>query len=148
MRFRELRLILGCLFCWVFVLCLTLGYWDSRTYITTVISRFPEHEFWVVSERKRIGLRYESPGRAAERCFFVDRDLCQRSVDFRTTSIGSVGKGGEISFPSEWGTPAPDHMRPARRYSFSFPYWIAIVVALSSAVGLSYRIFRIRSLGH
>lgn len=93
----------------------------------------------MVSERGRISLRYEHPGRANEYTFWFDADLC-RLPGGTTTSIGYDDDDWIPSYEIEIAEPAPSNMRPALRYSVMFPHDVFTGLPMAEIQPLVYAV--------
>lgn len=120
--------MLGCVVIWL--------HSDSYKHIRQLGIRRPTYEFWLTSERHRIQLHFEHPGRSDESAEWLSIDDCRSSsgMPFQMTSIG-FGDDDQIRhFEFTWAKATPAHMRPAKKYSFLFPHWQLAALFLTLAL--------------
>jgi hypothetical protein len=108
---------LGCVVLWL--------HFDSYEHIRQLGVRRPSYEIWLTSERYRIQLHFEHPGRSDESAEWLSTDDCRglSGTPFQMTSIGFGDDDPIRQFEFTWARPTPAHMRPAKQYSFLFPHW-------------------------
>jgi len=136
---RFLRIIPSILFAVLGFVVLWLHF-DSYENIRSIRVRRPAYELWLTSERYRIQLAFEHPGRSDERYDWLSSDKCRDLSDFpfRMTSIGYSDDVTIPQFEVMWARPTPAHMRPAKRYSILFPhgYLVALLFVLAALLSL------------
>jgi hypothetical protein len=112
---------------------------DSHIFSRGVHWRVPDHEVWLVSERGRIELRYEHPGRSETEVFWLSCDRC-RTPDGGITSIGYTDDDRIPWFEFTFAEPSPSHMRPARRYGVMFPHDIISGLPMAAIQSLIFEV--------
>ena len=74
---------------------------DSHTHSRTLLMRLPQHECWLTSERGRIEVRYEHPGRANQYLLNLSKEKC-RGDGMKMTAIGFVDDDDVPLFAYDW----------------------------------------------
>lgn len=109
-------------------------HFDSYQHSRTLLLRRPQHEVWFTSERYRIQVLYEHPGRADESFSQASSEACRDLTG--TNQMSAIGFFDDTAIPlyyCTWGRPTPAHMRPANQYSLFVPHGLLILIFVSTA---------------